>query len=240
MKKIILSIIAAMAICCVSYAATYMRVKKNDGTFTKFNTENVKAVTVEETATVSGKIGDYSYVDLGLPSGLKWATCNVGASKPTEAGDLFAWGEVTTKDVYDYDNYKWVNADEEKMTKYCLKDQYGNVDNLEVLDSSDDAAKANWGGTWRMPTYENMTELVAGCTWVWTDDFNGSGVAGRIGTSKTNGNEIFLPATGYYWTSSLYISSNDQAYSLYNLKVVFESNGSHFREDGASVRAVSK
>lgn len=98
------------------------------------------------------KINGHEYVDLGLPSGLKWATCNVGANSPSEYGDYYAWGETTTKTSYTYENSKTYNKK--------IGDIGGNA--------SYDAARANWGGTWRMPTKEEFDELLNKCTCTWT------------------------------------------------------------------------
>ena len=175
-------------------------------------------------------------VDLGLPSGLKWASCNVGASAPEENGDYFAWGETEPyyedgyarsenpvwkdgKTGYNWVSYQWCNGTAESLTKYCTDNEYGTVDNRTVLEPDDDAASANWGGNWRMPTDAEWTELRTECTWTWTTQ---DGVYGRLVTSNTNGNSIFLPAAGYwdntalrygsdsygyYWSSSLSVSS---------------------------------
>ena len=159
------------------------------------------------------------YVDLGLS--VKWATFNVGATKPEEPGDYFAWGETETKSEYYLSNYKWCNGGEEKLTKYCTNSSYWDssapMDNKTVLDAEDDAASATWGGSWRMPTDAEWTELRENCTWTWTSNYSGTGIAGRVVTAG-NGNSIFLPAAGYwnytslanvgfvgeYWSSSLY------------------------------------
>ena len=175
--------------------------------------------------TISGQMAGHDYVDLGLPSGTKWATYNVGATKPTESGDYFAWGETEPKKVYNWDTYKWCKGSNTTMTKYCDNSKYGTVDNKTVLEAEDDAATANWGSAWRMPTKEEQDELRKGCDWEWTEDFNGTGVNGRLGTSKSNGSTIFLPAAGrrytglglagndgYYWSSSLY---EDRSGTLY-------------------------
>ena len=155
----------------------------------------------------------HEYVDLGLS--VKWATCNVGATKPEEYGDYFAWGEVEPKEVYDWSTYKWGNSNE-TQTKYCTDSNYGTVDNKTVLESADDAATANWGGAWRMPTYEELDELLTKCTWI-VATMNGVDGCKVIGP---NGNSIFLPSAGYrqggssggregtYWSSSLYAASN--------------------------------
>ncbi len=155
----------------------------------------------------------HEYVDLGLPSGTLWATCNVGAESPEEYGDYFAWGETTTKSTYDWSTYKYCNGTSTTMTKYCTNSSYGTVDNKTTLESADDAATVNWGGDWRTPTTAEYQELSDECTWNWTtlNGVNGYRVTGK------NGNSIFLPAAGslsssypylagsygYYWSSSL-------------------------------------
>lgn len=165
----------------------------------------------------------HEYVDLGLS--VKWATCNVGANNPEDDGDYFAWGETEPKDVYDWSTYKWCNGSETTLTKYNTSRSYGTVDNKTTLEMSDDAARANWGGEWRMPTDEEMTELRELCTWTWTAQY---GVKGYKVTSKNNGNSIFLPAAGYcldgslyygslygcYWSSSLLSDYPGSAYAL--------------------------
>ncbi|MBQ7946533.1 MAG: InlB B-repeat-containing protein, partial [Bacteroidales bacterium] len=163
---------------------------------------------------VSGTENGYAYVDLGLPSGAKWATYNVGADSPYEFGDYFAWGETEPKDNYDWSTYKYCNGSNTSLTKYNTISSYGTVDNKTVLELSDDAARANWGGSWRMPTKAEQDELRNNCTWTGSTQ---NGVKGYKVTSKTNGNSIFLPADGsvydvgscsygYYWSSSLYES----------------------------------
>ncbi len=208
--------------------------------------------------TVSGKEGIYTYVDLGLPSGTKWATYNIGATKPTEYGDYFAWGETKPKEDYSWSTYKWCEnkkVDEEwgfpnDFTKYCTSSKYGTVDNKTVLDAEDDAATANWGSAWRMPTTEEQRELIEGCDWEWVEDFNGNGVNGRLGTSKKNGSTIFLPAAGYrsdadlgsvgnfgnFWSSSLNESDSDYARFLYFVAGIIDCY--YYRSYGRSVRAV--
>ena len=171
--------------------------------------------------------GNHEYVDLGLS--VKWATCNVGANKPEEYGDYFAWGETEPKSTYDWSNYKWCNGSYKTLTKYNNSSSYGTVDNKTTLDLSDDAARANWGGSWRMPTDAELTELREQCTWTWTTQ---NGVYGYKVTSKKSGytsKSIFLPAAGYrygssldyagsgglYWSSSLYSDSPYDAWYVY-------------------------
>ena len=198
----------------------------------------------------TGTANGHDYVDLGLPSGTKWATCNVGATKPEEYGNYYAWGETEPKTSYDWDTYKWCNGSEDTLTKYNTNSDYGTVDNKTVLDLADDAARANWGGAWRMPTDAEWTELRENCTWRWTYDYNGTGVAGRIVTSKINGNSIFLPAASYgyvvshdsvccgdSWSSSLDSDSPYGAWSVFFYSDhVYRMN--YYRCDGLPVRPV--
>ena len=132
-------------------------------------------------------------VDLGLPSGLKWATCNIGAESPEDYGDFFAWGETEPDDSYNWPDYKWCIGTWKSFTKYCTCADEGTIDNKTVLEDADDAAVINWGGNWRMPTKEEMQELVDNCTWTWTSQ---NDVYGYLVTGS-NGNSIFLPVGGY-------------------------------------------
>lgn len=189
-------------------------------------------------------------IDLGLPSGTKWACCNVGASSPEEYGGYYVWGETEEKSYYDCSTYKYCKGSCDIMTKYCTNSSCGIVDGKIVLDSEDDVAHVKWGGSWRMPTYEEIAELLDNCTCTWTVQ---NGVNGYLVTSKSNGNSIFLPAAGYrwfedvndsgsygyYWSASLDESSSYYAYNLY-----FDSGyrGRHDtgRYNGFSVRPVTK
>ena len=172
----------------------------------------------------------HEYVDLGLS--VKWATCNVGASSPEDYGNYYAWGEITTKTNYSLDNCK---TSGKQMSNISGNAQY-------------DAARANWGGSWRMPTKSEMQELIDKCTWTWTTQ---NGVNGYKVTSKTNGNYIFLPAAGYRYGSSLY---NAGSYGYYWSSTPYEDDdyyafnlyfgSGHYdwlwinRRDGHSVRPV--
>ena len=202
----------------------------------------------EESAD-SGNLNGHDYVDLGLPSGLLWATCNVGASSPEEYGGYYAWGETEEKDDYSWSTYKWCNGTKDSMTKYCTSDSYGTVDNKTVLELEDDVAHVKWGGNWRMPTKAEQDELRNNCTWTWTtlNGVNGCEVTGP------NGNSIFLPAagysdgtevnyrgsSGYYWSSSLGGITDSYAYNLYfdDSSCVWATG---YRSYGRSVRPVSE
>ena len=202
-------------------------------------------------STTTGTENGHEWVDLGLPSGTKWATCNVGATKPEEYGNYYAWGETEPKSTYDWSTYKWCNGSYGTQTKYCTDSYYGTVDNKNVLELADDAARVNWGGAWRMPTDAEWTELRTNCTWTWTDDYNGTGVAGRIVTSNTNGNHIFLPAAGYrdlddlddaggrgyYWSSLLSTAYPSGAWRVFFFSGIV-SRYIYGRYYGQSVRPV--
>ncbi len=175
-----------------------------------------------------GTTNGYDWVDLGLPSGILWATCNVGADSPEHYGSYFAWGETTTKSIYDWSTYKWCNDSYYTMTKYCTSSSYGTVDNKTNLDFSDDAANANWGGSWQMPTKEEMEELINNCIWSWTTQ---RGVNGYKVTSKTNGNSIFLPAAGFSSTGSIHNKGTYGGYYSNQLQISDSANGLFFFED---------
>lgn len=179
--------------------------------------EEVSFTTKEESSTPgNGTENGHEYIDLGLS--VKWATMNVGASKAEEYGDYFAWGEIEPKDYYDWGTYKWCNGSASTLTKYNTSSSYGTVDNKTQLDLSDDAARVNWGGAWRMPTDAEWTELREQCTWTWITQ---NGVYGRKVTSKANGNSIFLPAAGHHCNSSL---NNVDRYGYYWSSSLSEGN----------------
>lgn len=172
--------------------------------------EELKGVTAEEFVAIAD---GHEYVDLGLPSGTLWATCNIGASSPEEYGDYFAWGETETKTSFDSNNYKWLTKGE-GWTKYNEDEESGIVDNINELELEDDAAHVKWGGRWCMPNHENFEELKENCVYyMWEYE----GVMGLKVSSKVNDNYIFLPIAsyydgttssgytgyGYYWSSSL-------------------------------------
>lgn len=157
-------------------------------------------------------------VDLGLS--VKWATCNLGASRPEEMGDYYAWGETTPKaeqveGTLSWEDYKWCNGSYNSLTRYCTNSDFGYiVDRITVLMPEDDAVHVNLGGKRRTPTEREIDELIKKCTWQWTQS---SGVDGYRITSRVNGNSIFLPVTdsrGFYWTSSL---SDGRPYSAKTL-----------------------
>ena len=187
---------------------------------------------MEQTSTGEGGLGyglenGYEYVDLGLS--VKWATCNVGATKSEDYGDYFAWGETQPKSTYNWSTYKWCNGSYNTLTKYCTNSDYGTYDGKSTLELADDAARANWGGSWRMPTKEEQDELRDNCKWECTTQ---NGVKGYKVTSNKKGytkNSIFLPAAGCRdgsslddvgscgrcWSNSLNTDNPSGAYYLY-------------------------
>ena len=189
----------------------------------------------------------HEYIDLGLS--VKWATCNVGAEKPEDYGDRFAWGETAPKSDYDWSTYKFTTDGGRTFTKYTGSDK-------TVLDAADDAATANWGDAWRMPTLDEQKELLDNCTWEWQEAGNTEfgGVPGMKVTSKKDGytdKYIFLPAAGrcdgtgvdgagsygFFWSSSLCADYPSHAYYLL-LCSGDEGWASYYRHSGFSVRPV--
>ena len=220
----------------------------------------VSTVSIYEDCSKNGKTEDIrpttgpenvQAVDLGLPSGIKWASCNIGAEKPEDYGNYYAWGEVSPKEDYSWATYKYANGASDKLTKYCNDASYGDngfTDNKTTLDPEDDAAHVNWGGSWRMPTDAEWAELIANCTWTWTTQ---NGINGYRVTSKTNSNSIFLPAAGYRYDTYLYdvggygyywSSSVDELYPSSAWSLGFGSDGvgrsGSSRHGGQSVRPV--
>lgn len=181
--------------------------------FDENNTPNVSYCEEDESMKYIDKIDSYNgyeYVDLGLPSGLKWAKCNVGAKNPEDAGLYFQWGDPhgyanATEHTFDWENYKWsIDGSSSNFSKYNTVGA--------TLDLEDDAARANMGGLWRMPTAAEIDELIDNANWDWTTNYEDTGKAGYIVKSKTNGNSIFMPVTGYYDVSSLDFFWTDGAY----------------------------
>lgn len=196
-------------------------------------------------------------VDLGLS--VKWSSMNLGATSPSGYGDYFAWGEISPKDNYSWATYELCNGSKTTLTKYNTSMFNGTVDNkTEFKDYGyeDDAARQALGGKWRMPTDAEWTELIEKCTWTWTNNYNGTGIAGQVVTSKIAGytdKSIFLPAAGsrddtdfddvgsfgYYWSSSLDTDLPYYAWSVY-FGFYGVSRNDPNRYYGQSVRPVSE
>lgn len=176
---------------------------------------------------------EYEYVDLGLPSGRLWATCNIGADKPTDSGDYFAWGAT---EPYNLDD--------------CNTDNYKKTDAASIteIDDEHDAATVLWGKEWRMPTLTDFAELIEHTEFefVENDELNYA-----VYTSKINGKKLIFPAAGYVDGSTLYSRGSHGYYwsrtrvsSAYAWRLLVYSGGQYmydnYRFDGFSVRPVRR
>ncbi len=230
-------LLVAQVMASVSMMAQVMNIVMKDGTVKSFPTKDItymKMLNVDKNG--------HEYVDLGLS--VYWATCNVGANAPEEDGDHFAWGETVSKEEYSWSTYRWDSKD--MLTKYCTTSNAGTVDNKTILDPEDDVAHVKWGGSWRMPTEEELKELCIKCTLTWTtqNDKEGYKVTGP------NGNSIFLPAAGYYydtttnydvaryWSSSLSRTNNSYKACHIYCSPDNKSVSDTYRNYGCSVRPV--
>lgn len=203
-------------------------------------------------------VAQYSLVAIDLGLSVEWASCNVGATSPEDYGGYYAWGEIEEKSDYSWSTYRWCNGSDHSITKYCTSSVYGDVDGKTTLDLEDDVAyvlcnndEDESEGYWRMPTLDEISELVNRCKWKWVSV---DGVEGYKVESCTNDNFIFLPAAGYrsdeetalgsgeicnYWSSSLSehrvscIAYSHYSYEGENLMV-----GYYNRRHGLSVRPV--
>lgn len=235
-KQIFLATVLAFGAFFITEAQEYLSIEMNDNTVHEFRVASIKEVKIR----VSGEDPNYPIadaIDLGLPSGTKWASWNVGATKPEEYGGYYAWGETEDKDVYNWSTYKYGR-------------DWNDCDHIgyDIAGTEYDAAHVKWGGSWSMPTVDQIKELIDNCSKIWTSK---NGVKGILITGP-NGASIFLPTpgrrngdslngegwSGYYWSSSLYLNREGFAYSL-----VFGSSDWYWssfyeRYDGRSVRPV--
>lgn len=195
-------------------------------------------------------------VDLGLS--VKWASYNLGASRPEEHGDYYAWGEMETKSNYNWETYKWCGGSSNSLVKYCTDSKYGQVDNKTVLDLEDDIAHSKLGGEWRIPTKKEWEELQSNCSWEWTSNFNDTGVSGVILRSRIPGHtekSVFLPVTGImddmsivsqglgmYWLSTLNVGEDYYAQMIFGSLVEFGTDVNFVNErcKGLAIRPVSE
>ena len=201
------AVLSKLSLLIVAMTIVFASCEKESGS------ENNKPEDGNENPEVVGNtINGHEYVDLGLPSGLKWATCNIGATNPEDFGNYYAWGETSTKNEYLENNCSTVGVDLSEISG----------------DAQYDAARAKWGSTWRLPTAEEFEELTNMCTWTWVtqNNVNGMKVTGQ------NGKSIFIPATGYrsgsslnyvgeygyFWSSTTYTNNNNiDKYNAYYL-----------------------
>lgn len=225
------AVLSKLSLLIVAMTIVFASCEKESGS------ENNKPEDGNENPEVVGNtINGHEYVDLGLPSGLKWATCNIGATNPEDFGNYYAWGETSTKNEYLENNCSTVGVDLSEISG----------------DAQYDAARAKWGSTWRLPTAEEFEELTNMCTWTWVtqNNVNGMKVTGQ------NGKSIFIPATGYrsgsslnyvgeygyFWSSTTYTNNNNiDKYNAYYLGFL---SGGHSvswgnRSYGYTIRPVS-
>lgn len=227
-----------------------IKVYHNGEVIRQYNASDIDYIEVtDKVGGDTGEINGHEYVDLGLPSGLKWATCNVGAATPAEYGNYYAWGETSSKDSYSQQNSLTFGKSADDLKSEGVLNEDG------ILTPSHDAASARWGASWRMPSSDECKELVDQCTWTWTavDGIDGCKVTGP------NGNSIFMPAAGYrtnslllssgtyggYWGSSFYFDTDttDFAYFISFSTIINNGNplsGYAARYFGYPVRPVSQ
>ena len=230
MKKVIMTLFAA-ATGLAAIAQTDVWVWK-DGVAMK--TTQADSITFAEPSFTDlyhdGSEAGYNYVDLGLTSGTRWATMNVGASKAQEYGNYYAWGETTTKETYNWSTYLDGNMSSDSD---CGTDKDALKGVTDIAGTQYDAARANWGGKWRMPTKTQQDELRNECYWVWTESYNGSNVKGCIvykaktssdkgvkiyedetpsSSYKLSDAHIFLPAAGRRYSGDLYYAGSSGGY----------------------------
>lgn len=227
------------------------RLLVSDGTLTRSSAYFPLSVFVDPTHE------DYTYVaesvDLGLS--VNWSAYNLGADRPEGYGAIFAWGETAVKSAYDWSTYQWCKGEENTLTKYCTDAKYGQVDDKTVLDPEDDAAQVLLGNGWRMPTREEMAELLDSCSWAWVANYEKSGISGFQVTSRVEGftdRSIFLPTAGFishvgaqyaghngsYWSASLFNPVNPIFIYCIGFDFLGPNEGSGYRFHGRSIRPV--
>ena len=205
MKRILLLLLLLTSM--QTAKAQKMVVLTTDNQVSKFDVSKVKDI--DDT---------HEWVDLGLPSGTLWATCNIGADSPEEYGDYFAWGETQPKSNYSWATYKYCKGSSNTLTRYCYQSDYGYngfTDTLTELLPEDDAATANWGENWHTPSLAQIQELFDS-TYTTTAYTTQNGVKGRKITSNINGESIFLPAAGYRYGDHFRHGKNPRHTDLYD------------------------
>lgn len=241
MKRVILILLSLVFIIGVGYSqAPIKRKKEEKSEQTQSSATQRKREEEGRRKQTTGSINGHEWVDLGLS--VKWATCNVGASTPSDYGNYYAWGETTTKSSYTEENSLTYGKTMSELKSLGIINTAGN------LTMSYDAARSNWGGTWRMPTKAELDELMSKCQWLWTTQ----GGHGGYQVTGSNGKSIFVPAAGRRYGTSLYtagVNGNYWSSSCYDLshdsyRLNFGSGGRYvdwnFRNFGFSVRSVSE
>lgn len=236
-KQIVLATALAFSATFTTKAQEYLSIEMNDNTVHEFRVANIKEVKIRVSEEDPNcPIADA--IDLGLPSGTKWASWNIGATKPEDYGGYYAWGETDEKDVYTLSTYNYCEG-----TSTIIKNIGDNI-----AGTSYDVAHIKWGGKWAMPTLDQIKELIEKCSKIWTSR---NGIKGIIVTGP-NGNSIFLPAAGYrsndrvshggeyghYWSASLYTYDEYNAYDLFFNSDDWGWCSDYRRFNGFSIRPV--
>ena len=182
----------------------------------------------------ANELNGHEYVDLGLPSGTLWATCNLGANVPEDFGDYIAWGEIDPKEIYDWKCYRYGRffQDRYELNKYCTDSLYGLdgfVDGRILLEPDDDVVQVCWGEGWRMPAVEEWEELLLNTTGTWTVQ---NDVNGWLFTAS-NGNSLFLPAAGCWWGTDFNAGIGLYWSSSVNKEFPYRAWGFHFNSDSS-------
>ena len=243
MKKTTLAIFFLMLAGLQTVWAQSMIIKLKNNRSVSYRIADMDSISFTETDF-------HEWVDLALPSGTLWATCNIGAESPEAYGDYFAWGDTEPNGVFNYQYYKYCAYPSIWMSKYCTIYGQGTEDYKTFLEADDDAATTIWGNDWRMPSIKQMDELINRLytTSEWTTQ---NGVNGLKITSRANGNSIFLPAAGNgrgwitegqgdwaaYWSRTLEPTSSYYAYTLGFSQEQF-STSSDTRYTGNAIRPV--
>ena len=250
MKKLFIFLLITATFSVAGYSQTYHYDVDGNGVVTAHDITALYDYMLGDVSSVPGD--EHEFVDLGLPNGTLWAMMNIGANSPEDYGDYFAWGETSPKEIYDWFYYEWCWGYSNTITKYCNNSLFGYngfVDNKTELEPADDAATANWGANWRIPSLEQIQELLSNCTSYWTTK---NGVNGRLFISSINSKSLFLPAAGYrnerilffsrdcgcYWSNSIYTNDPSKACDLYIESDNLNWNDLSDRHLGISVRAV--
>lgn len=238
MRIFFLSFLLQVALVATAQDRT-LTIHQADGTVTSLTASALDSIIFEPAPVV------HEYVDLGLPSGTLWATCNVGAATEADPGEYYAWGEVQTKTGYlsDWSDYLWFDSDQKLITKYCADQTYGIYDGILFLQPEDDAASVLWGAEWKTPTYEEFMELSNRATWTYEQRTTSDGktIQGAKVTGPNN-NSIFLPAAGYFAARQLYLLSGLGLYwcaDLSNANAAFASYWG-FTPQGGSKPAINQ
>lgn len=231
--RILTFLILSFCLSIVSYAQQDVKILMNDSSCIVLKSADIDSITFlsDKEKVINGCV----FVDLGLPSGLYWATCNVGATKETEIGEYYAWGEIQTRDYFQEGG----------------SELYGAY-HPELLSDKEDVAHVRLGEGARIPTIENFRELFSKCKWTWRTNYKRSSMSGYLVTGP-NKKTIFLPAggdvisntryyykeKGFYWTSTPNQANNNNAWGLYMLNGDFDVGNGYERYTGFTIRPVA-